>query len=98
MCTSLLDRFVHWLLFCFVGPLTVFIPSNQAFEEIPAYVKDFFQDLSYVKTILLYHIIHGLHPKNSIENEAIFKSEYKMEDTFLDVRLNIYHEGEVYLN
>ena len=73
----------------------MFIPSNQAFDEIPANVKDFFQDLSYVKTILLYHITHGLHPKNSIENEAVFKSEYKMEDTFLNVRLNIYHEGEV---
>lgn len=75
----------------FAGPLTVFIPSNQAFEEIPDEEKD----LSVIKTLLLYHIIHGLHPKSTIKNEAKLKSEYKMEDKYLDVRMNIYHNGQV---
>lgn len=73
------------------GPLTVFIPSNQAFEEIPDEEKD----LSVIKTLLLYHIIHGLHPKSTIKNEAKLKSEYKMEDKYLDVRMNIYHNGQI---
>jgi uncharacterized surface protein with fasciclin (FAS1) repeats len=75
----------------------VFVPSNQAFEDLPQDQKDNLQDLSYVKVILLYHIIHGRHQKHNFRNEAHFKSESRMtaDSELLEVRLNVYHDREV---
>ncbi|XP_061180230.1 transforming growth factor-beta-induced protein ig-h3-like [Saccostrea echinata] len=79
------------------GPITVFIPSNQAFNELPEDERNNLKDPSYAKLILLYHIVHGYHKKASFQNEVTYKSESRIEggDALLQVRLNIYHEGEV---
>ncbi|XP_062571284.1 transforming growth factor-beta-induced protein ig-h3-like [Saccostrea cucullata] len=79
------------------GPITVFIPSNQAFNELPEDEKGNLEDSSYAKTILLYHIVHGHHQKASFQNEVTYKSESRMEgeDALLEVRLNIYHDGKI---
>ena len=55
---------------CFVGPITVFIPSNAAFEKLPDEEKDNLNDTSYVKQILLYHVIKGHHLKDSFHSET----------------------------
>ncbi|XP_048755145.2 transforming growth factor-beta-induced protein ig-h3-like [Ostrea edulis] len=79
------------------GSITVFVPSNQAFEDIPKEEKDNLQDLSYVKFILLYHIVHGVHEKRSFRNEVQYNSESRQEaqSELLKVRMNVYHRGEI---
>ncbi|VDI51993.1 transforming growth factor-beta-induced protein [Mytilus galloprovincialis] len=79
------------------GHVTVFIPSNKAFIDLPEEQKENLKDLSYAKEILLYHLVDGRHDKKSFRNEALYKSKSKMKDgdTFLKVRVNIYHGGEI---
>lgn len=90
--TPLVDNFFNYL-----GSITVFVPSNQAFEDIPKEEKDNLQDLSYVKFILLSHIVHGVHEKRSFRNEVQYNSESRQEaqSELLKVRMNVYHRGEV---
>lgn len=75
----------------FVGLLIVFILFNQVFEEILDEEKDLFV----IKMLLLYYIIYGFYLKSIIKNEVKFKFEYKMEDKYFDVCMNIYYNGQV---
>ena len=82
---------------CFVGPITVFIPSNAAFEKLPDEEKDNLNDTSYVKQILLYHVIKGHHLKDSFHSETTYKSESILEgdDKPMKIRINMYNNGQV---
>ncbi|CAC5411849.1 unnamed protein product [Mytilus coruscus] len=79
------------------GHVTVFIPSNDAFIDLPDEQKKYLKDLSFAKEILLYHLVAGRHDKKSFRNEDLYQSRSKMEDedTFLKVRVNIYHGGKI---
>ncbi|XP_052074124.1 transforming growth factor-beta-induced protein ig-h3-like [Mytilus californianus] len=83
--------------FNLTGHATVFIPSNDAFIDLPDEQKENLKDLSYAKEILLYHLVSGRHDKKSFRNEALYQSRSKMEDedSFLKVRVNIYHGGKI---
>ena len=85
------------LLNYFVGPITVFIPSNAAFEKLPDEQKDNLNDTSYVKQILLYHVIKGHHLKDSFHSETTYKSESILEgdEKPMKIRINMYNNGQV---
>ena len=80
-----------------VGPITVFIPLNDAFENLPDEQKDNLNDTTYAKQILLYHVIKGHHLKDSFHSEATYKSESILEgaDKPMKIRINIYNNGQV---
>lgn len=75
----------------------MFVPSNEAFENLPKEEKSNLQDVDYVKSLLQYHVLHGNHTRDLFYNEATYKSEYTPEgaDKPLHVRINIYHYGQV---
>ena len=78
----------------------MFIPSNDAFEDLPDEQKDNLNDTSYVKQILLYHVIKGHHLKDSFHSETTYKSESILEgdDKPIKIRINIYNNGQVLMS
>jgi uncharacterized surface protein with fasciclin (FAS1) repeats len=49
------------------------LASGAAFEKLPDEQKDNLNDTSYVKQILLYHVIKGHHLKDSFHSETTWR-------------------------
>ncbi|OWF35135.1 transforming growth factor-beta-induced protein ig-h3-like [Mizuhopecten yessoensis] len=73
------------------GPFTVFVPTNDAFENLSDDMKDNFNDTEFARTTLKYHITSGRHYKSEFQDEEILISQ----DKDLPIRINLYKGGTV---
>ena len=79
-------------VFLFVGPFTVFAPTNEAFAKLPPRVVDFLKkNKEALQEVLKFHVLSGKTYSSQLKNELVVPTL----DPKLNVRINIYQNGKV---
>lgn len=76
------------------GPLTVFAPTNEAFDAVPPVIlKSLQMDPDLLKRVLTYHVLPSELSPSAIKNEHLAKNMAGQS-----VRLNVYGTDKVTVN
>ena len=78
--------FEYPLSYFFLGPFTVFGPTNKAFEVLPKHFTDrLVRNSTLLKELIRYHVVTSTIEKKDFKNDMLLPSMNGM-----DIRINIY--------
>jgi uncharacterized surface protein with fasciclin (FAS1) repeats len=79
------------LNYLFLGPFTLFAPTNDAFGAIDSStLNTLLQDVNLLRSVLTYHVVTSTLAPASIKNELVIKSLAGES-----LRFNVYKKGKV---
>ncbi|WAR28638.1 BGH3-like protein [Mya arenaria] len=77
------------------GPFTVFGPTNAAFSKLPKNILErLMRDKKLLADVLKYHVVSGNVYSSQLSNELTAPSLLTMNGKALDIRFNIYNNGQ----
>ncbi|XP_052783674.1 transforming growth factor-beta-induced protein ig-h3-like [Mya arenaria] len=78
------------------GPFTVFGPTNAAFSKLPKNILErLMRDKKLLADVLKYHVVSGNVYSSQLSNELTAPSLLTMNGKALDIRFNIYNNGQL---
>ena len=82
------------LFLTFIGPFTVFGPTDEAFSKLPPnIVKALIGNKKLLADVLKFHVVSGNVYSSQLSNELVAPSLFPMAK----IRINIYNGGKVSL-
>lgn len=74
----------------FVGPFTIFAPTNHAFNGVdPSTLNSILNDVNLLQKVLAYHVVASFVPSSAFNNEVIVHSV-----SGENLRINVYKSVE----